>query len=120
MILFGLLVLVLVPTIIGGIIQYRTEPKPPHGYTLQECQQWYYNKEWLHADDEEDESQDETTQERITLLDETIVKYQRLLDTLTAQYKNTSSETEKAKILSKQISTMEKLNRALEKRERLD
>lgn len=69
---------------------------------------------------EEDELKEIQRQERTDLLDETIVKYNRLLDTLNEQYKNTWNESEKAKILTKQISTMEKLNRALEKREKLE
>lgn len=103
-----------------GFAQYEKNPKPPHGLTWKQYQQYYYNKEWLSTDEDEDESEDETKAERINLLDETIVKYTRLLDSLTAQYNGTYSETEKAKILAKQISTMEKLNRALEKRERLE
>jgi hypothetical protein len=61
-----------------------------------------------------------TQAERVLLLDETIVKYQRLLNNLHEQYNVTYNETEKSKILAKQISTMEKLNRALEKREKFD
>ena len=70
--------------------------------------------------EDEDEHEDAAKAERIFILDETIVKYNRLLDNLSEQYKSTYNETEKAKILSKQISTMEKLNRALEKREKLE
>lgn len=115
LVLFGGFCLVCV---VGGIVQYIKNPKPPKRLTFTEYQSYYRNKEWLHED--EDETEDAPKAERITLLDETIVKYTRLLDTLTAQYNNTWNEAEKAKILSKQISTMEKLNRALEKRERLE
>jgi hypothetical protein len=54
------------------------------------------------------------------LLDETIIKYNKLLDNLTDQYNNTYDEKERSRILSKQIITLEKLNKALEKRERLE
>ena len=97
-----------------GIRQYIKSPKPPNGLTWKEYHDYYNNQEWLLEDDN-----DEPLSERITLLDETIIKYQKLLDNLTAQYNGTWNDSERGKILAKQISTMEKLTRALEKRERL-
>lgn len=105
--------------LIIGIVQYIKSPKPPDGLTMKEYQQYYYNKEWQ-LDNNEDEIDDIHQNERIMLLDETIVKYNKLLDNLHEQYKSTYSETEKAKLLAKQVSTMERLNRALEKREKLE
>ena len=73
-----------------------------------------------HESDTETEFIDVQKQERMAILDETIIKYNRLLDSLTEQYKNSWNESERSKILSKQIATMERLNRALEKREKLE
>lgn len=105
-----------------GLIQYIKNPKPPDGLTLAEYRHYYKNKEWLFDDDTEleDELHDINREERRLILDETILKYNRLLDNLTEQYKSTYSESEKSKILVKQVSVMERLNRALEKREKLD
>lgn len=102
-IIYILIAVYLAICVILGVVKYVRDNKP-------------VRVEW---ETEEESESSETTQERTMLLDETIVKYQRLLDNLTAQYNGSYSETEKAKILSKQITTMEKLNRALEKREKL-
>jgi hypothetical protein len=104
--------------LIGGIAQYIKTPRPPNGLTWSEYNEYYKNKAWLSCD--EDDLEDIHANERIMLLDETIIKYEKLLDNLKAQYNGTYNETEKAKILAKQITTMEKLNRALEKREKLE
>ena len=104
--------------IIGGIVEYIKSPKPPNGLTIEQYKQWYNNKEWLN--DDEIDIDDVNKQERILILDETIVKYNKLLDNLHEQYNDTWNDKEKSKILTKQIATMEKLNRALEKREKLD
>jgi hypothetical protein len=98
-----------------GIRQYIKSPKPPNGLTWKAYNDYYNNREWLLEDEN-----NEPLNERVNLLDETIIKYQKLLDNLTAQYNGTYNETEKGKILAKQIATMEKLNRALEKREKLE
>ena len=103
--------------IVVAIVQYVREPKPPHGLTAKEYYSYYYNKEWQL---EEEEDTDPHADERIMLLDETIVKYNQLLDNLTEQYNSTYDEKERSRILSKQIITLEKLNKALEKREKLD
>lgn len=103
--------------IVVAIVQYVREPKPPHGLTAKEYYSYYYNKEWQL---EEEDEQDIQLEERLMLLDETIVKYNKLLDNLTDQYNNTYNEKERSRILSKQIITLEKLNKALEKREKLD
>lgn len=116
MIIIIIIALYCVVCVVLGLVQYFKSPKPPNGLTWKEYHNYYSGKEWLFTEEEEDASQTE----RVQLLDETIVKYQRLLDTLTAQYKDAYTDTDKSKILSKQISTMEKLNRALEKREKLE
>lgn len=115
-VLFGFLIVWCFIFFIIGIIQYIKNPKPPNGLTYYEYKQYYIRKEWQH----DNESDNIHESERVMLLDETIVKYNRLLDALNDQYKNTWNESEKNKILAKQIATMEKLNRALEKREKLD
>ena len=117
MVILIILGLYCVICLIGGITQYIKSPKPPNGLTWREYNDYYKSHAWELTEESEE---DETRQERITLLDETIIKYQRLLDNLNAQYKATYSESDKSKILAKQITTMEKLNRALEKREKLE
>jgi hypothetical protein len=102
-----------------GIIQYIKSPKPPNNFTFKERYNYYLRNEWQ-LTDEETEIEDLHENERIMLLDETIVKYNKLLDNLTEQYNYTLDEKKRAVILSKQIATMEKLNRALEKREKLE
>lgn len=108
--------------LVGGIVQYIKNPKPPDGLSYAEYKQYYQNKEWqlTNTNDYESKLDDIHENERIMLLDETIVKYNKLLDNLNEQYKNTYNESEKAKILAKQVSTLERLNRTLEKREKLD
>lgn len=106
--------------VVVAVVQYIKEPKPPNGLTAKEYYQYYYNKEWLIPDDEEDNLSEIHKNERAALLDETIIKYNKLLDSLIEQHNNTYNETEKTKLLTKQIATMEKLNRALEKREKLE
>lgn len=58
--------------------------------------------------------------ERINLLDQTLVQYNKLIDNLADQYLNETDEKKKAVILSKQIATLEKYNKALEKMEKLE
>lgn len=67
-----------------------------------------------------DEYHELNKQERIEIADQTLVNYQKLIDNLAAQYANETNEKKKAAILSKQIVTLEKFNKALEKREKLD
>lgn len=109
--------------VIAGIVQYIINPKPPKGLKYTDYQQYYKNKEWRREPEpiqEETENDDINKLERIAILDETIVKYNRLLDSLQDLYNNTSDEQKRSIILSKQIVAMEKLNKALEKREKLD
>lgn len=70
--------------------------------------------------DETEEQKEINKLERIEILDNALIKYNRLLETLEREYKNESNDKKKAVILSKQIATLEKLNRTLEKREKLD
>lgn len=58
--------------------------------------------------------------ERIEILDNTLVQYNKLLDSLSDQLRHETNEKERSKILAKQITTLEKYNKALEKREKLD
>ena len=59
-------------------------------------------------------------QERIDIIDNALVQYVKLLDNLAEQYKTETDEKKRALILSKQIATLEKYNKALEKREKLE
>lgn len=59
-------------------------------------------------------------QERINILDNTLVQYIKLLDSLAVKIKTETDEKKRAALLSKQITTLEKYNKALEKREKLD
>lgn len=109
--------------VIAGIVQYIINPKPPKGLKYTEYQHYYKNKEWQRYPEpipDDIETDDINKLERIQILDETIVKYNRLLDSLQDLYNNTSDEQKRSIILSKQIATMEKLNRALEKLEKLN
>lgn len=72
------------------------------------------------AMEEEAERLEAIKQEKIANLDNALIKYNRLLETLEREYKAETNEKKKAAILSKQITTLEKLNRTIEKREKLD
>lgn len=69
---------------------------------------------------ETDEINDIHKQERIEILDNTLVQYNKLLDSLAAQLQNETNEKKRSILLSKQINTLEKYNRALEKREKIE
>lgn len=118
MIGLAITLIVLAIPILIGIAQYKKYPKPPNGYTYEQLRDYYYYKEWEHP--EEESTEDATTAERIAYLDETIIKYNKLLESLNEQLKSTYNEKEKSRILAKQIVTLEKLNKALERREKLD
>ena len=118
-IIFGVVLVYCVIGLILGVMQYTKSPKPPNGLTVKEYQRYYYNREWQ-LEDSKSDLEDINKQERIELLDEAIIKYNKLLDNLTEQYNNTYNEQKRSVILSKQIVTLEKLNKALEKREKLD
>lgn len=80
-------------------------------------------KNTLKPEDESEQTEqteDINKRERIEILDNTLVQYNKLLDSLAYQLRNETNEKERSKILSKQITTLEKYNRALEKREKLD
>lgn len=104
--------------VVQGIVQYVTVPKPPKELTYRQIHDYYSNKAW--EVDEVDEMESVHRQERIDLADETILKYNRLMDSLVEQYQNERDEKKRSAILAKQIVTLEKLQRALEKREKLD
>ncbi len=105
--------------IVKGVVQYATVPKPPNKLSYKDYYSYYQNREW-ETDDTTDEVADIHRQERIDLADETILKYNRLLDSLVELYKSETDEKKRVAILAKQTITLEKLQRALEKREKLD
>lgn len=80
----------------------------------------YSNIESIEQYNELDELHDINKSERIELLDQALIKYNQLLDNLKLQYSQETDEKKRATILAKQISTLEKLNKALEKREKLE
>lgn len=59
-------------------------------------------------------------QERVAILDNTLVQYNKLLDNLADQLRNETNEKKRAAILAKQIIILEKYNKALEKREKME
>jgi type VI protein secretion system component VasF len=75
---------------------------------------------------EQDETSERKTledinkQERVEILDNTLVQYHKLLDSLSEQLREETNEKKRAAILKQQIITLEKLNKALEKREKLE
>ena len=81
----------------------------------------YYN-EMIEKETETaaDSIEDINRQERIALLDQTLVQYNKLIDNLSYQYLNETDEKKKAVILSKQIAALEKYNKALERMEKLE
>lgn len=69
---------------------------------------------------EQEELQELNKQERIEILDQTIIKYNHLLNSLDYQLKTEKDEKKKAALLAKQITVLEKYNKALERMEKLD
>lgn len=69
---------------------------------------------------ETDELNDIHKQERIEILDNTLVQYIKLLDSLALQLREETNEKKRSALLAKQIIILEKYNRALEKREKLE
>lgn len=86
----------------------------------------YYGKSYYNAMIEKetesaaDSMEEINRHERIALLDQTLVQYNKLIDNLADQYLNETDEKKKAVILSKQIATLEKYNKALERMEKLE
>lgn len=109
--------IVLAIPVLIGIAQYKKHPKPPNGYSYEQAKQWYFNREW---EQDEESTEDAIKDERIAYLDEAIIKYNKLLESLGEQLKTTYDEKERSKLIARQITTLEKLARALEKREKLD
>lgn len=72
------------------------------------------------ATSEQEELQAINKEERITIQEETIIQYNKLIDTLSAQYNNETNDKRKAALLKQRIIALEKLNKALEKREKLE
>ena len=85
----------------------------------------FYGVTYSEIEEDEEESEineleEINRQERITLLDQTLVQYNKLIDNLADQYLNETDEKKKAVILSKQIAALEKYNKALERMEKLE
>lgn len=120
MVALGIVLALLLAPVVAGVVQYNKAPKPPNGLTYAQYKQYYYNREWEHIGDEDENTEDETQIEKRMYLDEAIIKYNKLLESLGEQLKNTYDEKERSKVLAKQITTLEKLTRALEKREKLE
>lgn len=70
--------------------------------------------------DEQNELNEINKQERINIIDNALVQYHKLLDSLAYQLRNETNEKKRSILLRQQIVTLEKLNRLLEKREKLD
>jgi type VI protein secretion system component VasF len=106
--------------IIGGFILLCIPPFID-GYTGNYRFAKYYGVQ-IETDEtsETDEINDIHKQERIEILDNTLVQYNKLLDSLAVQLKEETNEKKRAALLSKQITTLEKYNKALEKREKLE
>lgn len=121
-IIFWIVFIYCLVCMIWGIVHYRNVPKPPRRLSYREYFDYYstYKPPMVYDEEVEEDETDVNKQERIDLLDETIVKYNRLLDSLTDQYRDTYDDKKRSAILAKQIVVMEKLNRALEKREKLE
>ena len=66
------------------------------------------------------EAAEAVKREQREILDNALIKYNRLLSVLESQYKTETDNKKRAAILSKQITTLEKLNRVIEKREKLE
>ena len=69
---------------------------------------------------EQEQLNDINKQERIDIIDNTLVQYHKLLDSLATQLRDETNEKKRAALLRQQIITLEKLNRLLEKREKLE
>lgn len=106
--------------VIGGFILLCIPPFID-GYTGNYRFAKYYGVQ-IETDEtsETDGMNDIHKQERIEILDNTLVQYIKLLDSLAAQLQNETDEKKRSILLSKQINTLEKYNRALEKREKLE
>ena len=110
---------IIIPVIIFFLIPFLDGWSGKHKFS-----KWYGVTYTEQEEQEETTEQEEYTdinkQERINILDQTLIKYNKLIDILAEQYINETDEKRKAAILSKQITTLEKLNKALEKREKLE
>lgn len=71
-------------------------------------------------EDTPDEFEEITYQEKIESYDKQIDGYTTLIKLLDIAYKEETDTKKKAIILSKQLATLERLNKTIEKREKLD
>ena len=69
---------------------------------------------------EQDNLSEINKRERIDIIDNTLVQYHKLLDSIATQLRDETNEKKRAALLRQQITTLEKLNRLLEKREKLE
>lgn len=84
-----------------------------------------YGVEYIEIQENEETTEKEelheiNKNERLLLLDQTLVQYNKLIDNLAYQYENETNEKKKAVILKQQIAALEKYNKALERMEKLD
>ena len=107
MILFVIFIILCIPAVIDGFTGNYKFAK-------------YYGVKIEPEQDDTSEQEEIHKSERIEILDNTLVQYNKLLDSLTVQLREETDEKKRAAILSKQIATLEKYNRALEKREKLE
>lgn len=69
---------------------------------------------------ETDIIEDAAVIEKRTNLENAVTKYNRLLDILDMEYRNETDNKKRIAILTKQTATLEKLNRTIEKLEKLE
>lgn len=69
---------------------------------------------------EQERLQEINRNERIEILENTLVEYNKLIETLTKQYNLELNEKKKAILLRQKITALEKYNRALEKIEKMN
>lgn len=81
-----------------------------------------FKDEWNKAppDNEIDDTSEINRLERIENYDRQIDGYTQLIKLLDTEYKTETDNRKRAAILSKQLTTLEKLNKTIEKREKLD
>ena len=115
--------------IIRAVCEVCIEPRPPRGYSHKQCRDWYYNKRWETIIDTteynnenyiNDDMETIIKDDRVENYDIQIEACTRLIKLLEGELKEENDTKKQATILSKQITTLEKLNRLMEKRGKLD
>lgn len=91
---------------------------PLYGVTAEDIQTSHEAE--TDEESEENTAREASKEERRQIQEEAILQYNRLLDSLAEQYRNEINEKKRSVITAKRIATLEKLNRALERLEKLD